>query len=234
LLDTIIIFNNHFNHINNSAALLAKYGNITIQRISQARMLSNGENISVIPTEKKLQIISQNETHISIIMPCSSEVIDKSGNIFRIQSPYTLNCKKSRQFPHIEQFRTWRGQKCCEWPEIPSYMDAIRAQGNLKENDFWKWGLCQNHYIVADSCKPAEITTLERYFWKELTTGVTTYKNEEIIEHASMTITVGPHQAASYGYWCYNNNQTGKESIFLNTGSNNFLEGTNYNHSYHP
>jgi hypothetical protein len=66
-----------------SAALLAKYGNIkkdicySIQRINQARMLSNGENISVIPTEKKLQIIAQNETHISIIMAYSSEVLDE-------------------------------------------------------------------------------------------------------------------------------------------------------------
>jgi CMP-2-keto-3-deoxyoctulosonic acid synthetase len=59
--------NNYFNHISNgflSAALLAQYGNIKkdirypIQRINQVRMLSNGENISVIPTEKKLQIIA--------------------------------------------------------------------------------------------------------------------------------------------------------------------------------
>jgi hypothetical protein len=66
-----------------SVALLTKYGNINedicypIQKINQARMLSNGENISVIPTEKKLQIIAQNETHFSIIMPCSSEVLDE-------------------------------------------------------------------------------------------------------------------------------------------------------------
>jgi hypothetical protein len=57
-------------------------------------MLSNGENISVIPTEKILQIIAQNEIHISIIMPCSSEVLDKSGNIFRIEDPYILDCNE--------------------------------------------------------------------------------------------------------------------------------------------
>jgi hypothetical protein len=93
-----------------SAALLAKYGNIKkdicypIQKLNQVRMLSNGENISVIPTEKKLQIITQNETHISIIMPCSSEVLDESGNIFRIEGPYILDCNESRQFPYIQQF----------------------------------------------------------------------------------------------------------------------------------
>jgi hypothetical protein len=113
-------------------------------------------------------------------------------------------------------------------------MDKILAQGNLKKNDFWKYGLCQNHCIVAASCKPTEIITLERCFWKELTTSVTTYKNEEVIEHTSMTIIVGPHQAAPYGYWHHINNQIGKESIFINIGSNNFLEGTNYNYSCCP
>jgi hypothetical protein len=97
-------------------------------------------------------------------------------------------------------------------------------QGNLKENDFWKCGLCQNHCIVGVSFKPAEIITLERCFWKELTTGVTTYKNEEVIEHTSIIITVCPHQIGQH-----TNNATGKESIFLNTASNNFLEGMNYN-----
>jgi hypothetical protein len=107
-------------------------------------------------------------------------------------------------------------------------MDAIRAQGNLKKKDFWKCGLCQNHCIVAASCKPAEIITLDRCFWEKLTTVVITYKNEEIIEHTSVTITVDPHQIAPYCFWRHTNNQTGKESIFLNTASNNFPEKTNY------
>jgi hypothetical protein len=93
-------------------------------------------------------------------MPYSSEVLDESGNIFRIEGPYKLNCEESRQFPYIEQFRTWRGQKCCEWPEIPSYMDSIRAQGNLKKNDFWKCGLCQNLCIVATSSNSVGIKSL--------------------------------------------------------------------------
>jgi hypothetical protein len=81
------------------------------------------------------------------------------------------------------------------------------------------------------TCKLKELITMVRCFWKELTTGVTTYKNEEIIEHSSVIITVGSHQIAPHGFWRHTNNQTGKESIFLNTASNNFLEGTNYNYS---
>jgi hypothetical protein len=108
-----------------SAALLAKYGNIKkdicypIQKLNQVRMLSNGENISVIPEEKKLQITAQNETHISIVIPCSSEVLDESGYIFRIEGPYILDCNKSRQFPYI------KSQKYCKFPEIPNYIDSI-------------------------------------------------------------------------------------------------------------
>jgi hypothetical protein len=98
-----------------SAVLLAQYGNIKkdicypIQRVNQTRILSNGENISVIPTEKKLQIIAQNDIYVSIVMPCSSEVLDESGNIFKIEGPYKLNCSESRIFNYIKQYRTWRG-----------------------------------------------------------------------------------------------------------------------------
>jgi hypothetical protein len=67
-----------------------------IQKLNQARIPSNGENISVIPTEKRLQIIAQNETHISIVMSCSSEVLDESENIFRIEGSYILDCNESR------------------------------------------------------------------------------------------------------------------------------------------
>jgi hypothetical protein len=79
-------------------------------------------------------------------------------------------------------------------------MDKILAQGNLKKKDFWKCGLFQNYCIIAASCKPVEIITPERCFWKELATGVTTYKNEEVIEHILVTMIVGPHQIALYCY----------------------------------
>jgi hypothetical protein len=72
-----------------------------------------------VPTEKKLQIIAQNETHISVVMPCSSEVIDESGNIFRIEGPYKLNCSESRIFRYIEQYRIWRGQNYYSEPDTP-------------------------------------------------------------------------------------------------------------------
>jgi hypothetical protein len=45
---------------------------------------------------------------------------------------------------------------------------------------------------------------------------------------------VGPHLLAPYKFWKHTNNETGKESVFLNTVNNNFLEGTNYNYSCTP
>jgi hypothetical protein len=103
-------------------------------------------------------------------------------------------------------------------------MNPIAIQGNLKNNDFWKCGLCQNYCRVTTSCKQKEIITMNnRCFWEELPMGISIYKDDKIIEYLSVTITVGPHQAAPYGYWRHTNNATGKEIIFLNTASNNFL-----------
>jgi hypothetical protein len=49
-----------------------------------------------------------------------------------------------------------------------------------------------------------------------------------MVEYLSVTLTIKPHQIAPYGYWGHMNNATRKELIFLNTASNNFLEGINY------
>jgi hypothetical protein len=43
---------------------------------------------SILPTEKRLQNISQNPTHISIVMPYSNEIMDELRNIFRIKRSY--------------------------------------------------------------------------------------------------------------------------------------------------
>jgi hypothetical protein len=113
-------------------------------------------------------------------------------------------------------------------------MNPIVIQGNLKNNDFWKCGICQNYCKVTVSCKPKEIITMNRYFWEELPTEISIYKKVEIMEYLSVTLIVGSHQIAPYGYWSHMNTETGKELIFFNTASNNFLEGTNYNYTCNP
>jgi hypothetical protein len=85
-------------------------------------LLSNKEIAEVIPLEKKLQIVFQNETHISIVIPCSSSVVNETKNIFRIEGPYNLDCNEMRVFGYIEKFIHLRVDKCCEeiydWPDI--------------------------------------------------------------------------------------------------------------------
>jgi hypothetical protein len=68
------------------------------------KLLLNGLfSPEVIPPEKKLQIVFQNESHVLIVMPCSSSVTDESGNVFRIEGPYDLNCNETRTFGYINK-----------------------------------------------------------------------------------------------------------------------------------
>jgi hypothetical protein len=89
LLNSTHIFIDCFNYDSNS-------------KIEYYEKIANGDNASVIPEEKRLQIVSQNGTHVLIVMPCSSSVMDESGNTFSIKGPYKLNCKKSQNFSYID------------------------------------------------------------------------------------------------------------------------------------
>jgi hypothetical protein len=72
------------------------------------------------------------------------------------------------------------------------------------------------------------------FLGREKTSGLVIKKNREVIEHCSVTLSIGPHLVAPYRFWKHTNNTTGKESVFLNMANNNFLEGTNYNYSCIP
>jgi hypothetical protein len=60
-----------------------------IQKKTSSRLLKNQEETNITSSEKTLQIISQNETHTSIVMPCNSSVValvlqQKSTQISRV------------------------------------------------------------------------------------------------------------------------------------------------------
>jgi hypothetical protein len=84
---------------------------------------------------------------------------------------------------------------------------------------------------IGVACIPSNYITLDRCFCEEKTSGLVVKKNGVVIEHYSVTLSVGAHLIAPYGFWRHTNNSTGKESIFLNTVNNNFLGGRNYNYS---
>jgi hypothetical protein len=56
-------------------------------------------------------------------------------------------------------------------------------QGNLKNSDFWRCGFCKNWCRVKVSYKSKEFIILDRCFWEERTTEVTSYKNNKILNN---------------------------------------------------
>jgi hypothetical protein len=65
------------------AIILMSFGNkeeeifYPIQKKTSSRLLRNQKETNITGSEKTLQIISQNETHTSIVMPCDSLVINE-------------------------------------------------------------------------------------------------------------------------------------------------------------
>jgi hypothetical protein len=53
---------------------------------------------------------------------------------------------------------------------------------------------------MIECFKFKEFITLDRCFWEKRTTKMTIYKNDEILEHISITLTVRPHQIVPYGF----------------------------------
>jgi hypothetical protein len=83
------------------------------------------------------------------------------------------------------------------------------------------------------TCTPKEFVN-NRCFWEERLSGVSIYKNDVLLNHFLVTLTVGFYLKAPYGFWKHTNDITKKENIYLNTTTNNFLEGTNFNYSCTP
>jgi hypothetical protein len=69
------------------------------------------------------------------------------------------------------------------------------------------------------TCTPKEFVNMSRCFWEERLSGVSIYKNDVLLNHFSVILTVGPYLEAPYGFWQHINNVTGKKSIYLNTAN---------------
>jgi hypothetical protein len=192
---------------------------------TSSRLLLNGGVSEVIPPEKKLQIVSQNKSHTSIVMPCSNSIIDELGNEFRIENPYDLICNETRMFGYIS---IWGADKSGK-------QDSQKERNHSVElKKYSRCGWCRNWCRVLVTCTPKEFVTMSRCFWKERLSGVSIYKNDELLTHYSVTLMVRPHLEAPYGFWRHTNDVIGKETVYLNTATNNFLEEINFNYSYIP
>jgi hypothetical protein len=87
---------------------------------------------------------------------------------------------------------------------------------------------------ASDICIPKKFVNMNKYFWEERLSGVSIYKNDQLLTHHSVTLMVDPHLEAPYGFWQHINDIIGKENIHFNTARNNFLEETNFNYSCTP
>jgi hypothetical protein len=113
------------------AIILMSWGNkekkicYPIQKKSSSRLLKNQEESNTTNSGKTLQIISQNDTHTSMVMPCDSSVINKEGDIFSIKNPYILNCNESRVFSYIDKVTLWINGICAvtkKYLDFPSHI----------------------------------------------------------------------------------------------------------------
>jgi hypothetical protein len=86
-------------------------------------------------------------------------------------------------------------------------------------------GPCNNHCAARYRCYRHE-EPMERCHWKETPLQVIVNGEERTV--VDISLTVNPILQAPYGLW---RNET---SIFLNTATNNFLKGSNFNYSCKP
>jgi hypothetical protein len=94
------------------ALILMVYGNKQeeiyqpIQIKTNNKLLSNEKISKIIPPKKNYKFYHK-VTHISIIIPYSNSIINKLGNILKIEGPYNLNCNETRMFGYTDKFTIW-------------------------------------------------------------------------------------------------------------------------------
>jgi hypothetical protein len=74
-------------------------------------------------------------------MPCSSEIMDESGNVFKIERAYKLDCVP-KEFVYIDKVISWRGQKCCDWSTLLGEVSHLSTKVSITTNDFLRCGFC--------------------------------------------------------------------------------------------
>jgi hypothetical protein len=72
---------------------------------------------------------------------------------WEIPFQYNLDCNESRNFSYIEKIQTWRGQKCCDWPDTPNYVFPFNFCRSIREIDVLKCGLCVIYCRATATCK---------------------------------------------------------------------------------
>jgi hypothetical protein len=141
-------------------------------------------------------------------MPCDSSVVNEQGDTFSIEGPYILNCNESRVFNYIDKVTLWTNGTCAatkKYPDFPSHL-SVQNYSTTITNYFsycgwWKYW-CSMYTF--------RLYYFTKMFLGRKTSGLVIRKNGEVIQHYSVTLSVGPHLLVPYGFWKHTNNATGK------------------------
>jgi hypothetical protein len=102
------------------------------------------------------------------IPQCDSSVVNKQGDIFSIEIPYTLNCNESRVFNYIDKVTLWTDGICVVTKKYLDFLSYLPAQNySTTITDYFSYcGWWKYWCRTAVACIPSDYITLQRYFWR--------------------------------------------------------------------
>jgi hypothetical protein len=179
-----------------------------------------------------VQIMSQDDNGMTLLMPCDSVARDEFNHTYQFKGPFELVCSDYIDFDYLDLVEVWHNDKCCfdvEWEK--AWNDkSINKSDKIQGGKDWKarqagCGTCWNRCAARYRCTRHKVS-MQRCHYQETSLSVIIDNIER--EYIQNSISVGPAFQSPYGFW---RNET---STILNTATNNFLEGTNFNYSCKP
>jgi hypothetical protein len=166
-------------------------------------------------------------------MPCDSIEVDELGHTYNFSGPYYLDCGEEWiNFNHTDTVEVYHNDRCCNFKNADSGWEnaKIDTVEKVQKGRDYKvsqigCGPCKNWAKARCRCTRRK-QSLQRCHYNETPLKVV-IDNQEVKVLDSF-LSVSPILQAPYGLW---RNET---SIFLNTASQNFLEGMNFNYSCIP
>jgi hypothetical protein len=134
-----------------------------------------------------------------------------------------LDCSEIVNFNYTDKIQVWHNDKCCFQVPIDLGWDIKDTKELVIGDDTWDegpdCGLCNNGCAARYRCYIHE-EPIERCHWKETPLQMIVNGEERTVVNLILQ--------APYGLW------RNEILIFLNTATNNFLEGLNFNYSCKP
>jgi hypothetical protein len=166
------------------------------------------------------------------LAPCNSQLFDELRNIYQIIGPYALSCSDPIEFNYTDHIQKWHKYLCGKDPSVDKGWEKVDSvEKVVGGSDLYKAFVANDGCGYRQWCKARyrcwrHKQLLQRCHWQE--TSLQVMVNNQTKEVIQTHLTQGAVVQAAYGFW------RNESAIFLNTASNNFLEGTNYNYTCAP